>query len=93
MKRFEVGKAYQNINWNGFGYSQDGTVTLLSRTPEERTNRWGANFKRWPAIIKGKKTWVDLQEDTVNGYETIHEISPISGEWKRNTVRYGVTEI
>lgn len=93
MKRFRVGKLYQNIRWNGFEYVKDGYIQLLSRLPEVRTNKRGFKFDRWPAIVNGKKTYVDLQEDEALDSETIHEISPLTGEWKKGTCRYGVKEL
>ena len=92
MKRFEVGKKYKNIVWNGFYYEQKGTVEILSRNPKTKTNSHGFTFKYYPAIINGKKTIVDIDEDVVCGVETLHELAS-TGNWKRNTVRYNLAEV
>lgn len=92
MKRFEVGKKYKNIVWNGFNYEQKGTVEILSRFPKTKTNSHGFTFTYYPAIINGKKTIVDIGEDKTRGEETIHELAS-TGNWKRNTIRYNLVEV
>lgn len=88
MKRFEIGKQYK-IPFNYHNYR--GVFTLLSREPQGRTrilpNGKAYNFLRWPAIVNGKKTWVDLCDDPETGTETFHEISGTTGEWKKHTCR------
>lgn len=91
MKRFEVGKKYKNIIWDGFDYVQNGTVEILSRVPQTKRHPKGFVFEFYPAIINGKKTIVDIREDTKLGSETLHELAS-TGNWKRNTVRYGLEE-
>ena len=90
MKRFEVGKKYR-IPENCWNYK--GTFVLLSREAESIEIKYGRSetrtitFKRWPALVNGKKTWVDLAEDKELDCESFHEISGTTGEWKRHTCR------
>lgn len=90
MKKFETGRKYR-IPENCWGYAENGTFVLLSRTAEQkvrvRKNGSSYNFLRWPAMVNGKKTWVDIAEDKDLDCESFHEISGTTGEWKKNTCR------